>query len=227
MRKLIMAFAVLFIFSSSAHAQTWAATVDGVMKSVSDTTAEAAGTRAIMKSQQEQLDREYKALKQSIAVSQAGFDKLEKEYKAMLELEKRLEDELETKAHELKTIEGTMRSSVRQARESFHESLTSSEFPTRLAQLDELLRPGSIIGLSGIEKLVSMYADEVKAGGAVVLRNGEFTAADGFAAQGEILRAGLFTAAYRTSDGETGFLRPLAGGTGLGAVQGDAGWTLS
>lgn len=226
MRKFILTFAMLLCFSPAAFAETWASVAGGLHESAVKTKAEAVQTREIIKNQRAQLNKELSSLKTSTKLKQSQFDHLEKEYRTLLEREKELEEELATQAHELKTIEGTLRSAGKQARDLFHESLSGPEFPQREQELEGLLAEGRFMGLEGIEKLVAMYLGEMKSSAEIILRKGGFTGADGSAQQGDILRAGTFTAAYRTPEGESGFLRPT-GDNGLAAVQGDPGWTIS
>ena len=148
-------------------------------------------------------------------------------YETLLGQEKALQEELAAQAQEIKTIDGTIRTAAKQARDYFHESLTTSEFPQRESVLAEVLQPEKFPGLEGIRNLLSLFVDELQASGAVARRTGEFIGTDGRDMTGDLLRIGTFTMAFRTPEDQFGFLRPNSDGSKLVAVQGDPGWHLS
>ncbi len=194
---------------------------------VTAATQDAGQTRSQMAQERQSLQAEKRTLQTSIAQKQNAFGELKKEYDALLAREQALQEELAAQAHELKTIDGTIRTSAKQARDYFHESLTTPEFPERMAALDTILTPETFPGLEGIRTLLTLYLEEMSASGQILLREGAFISADGTEIQGNLARIGTFTMAYRQPDGTMGFLRPAQEGTRLSAVQGAPGWGLS
>ena len=227
MKILLTALAVLMALCLPATAKDWPRVAQAVADQADQTAQQADETRALTRQAQAGLQDEMSELKASVAAKQQAFDALQAQYEELLDREQALNDELDEQAHAIKTMDGAIRTSAKQARDYFHESLTSPEYPERAAVLDDILRPGKFPGLTGIQNLLALYLEEMRASGRVVKRQGRFTAEDGTAAQGEIVRVGAFTAAFRGQDGDMGFLRPDEHGVGLLAVPGDPGWGLS
>ena len=76
-------------------------------------------------------------------------------------------------------------------------------------------------GMAGIQSLVGLYFDELDKGSKIVSYNGEFIGVDGKINQGQIIRAGRFTAYVKKADGKVGFLKPEPDGERLIAVAGE------
>ncbi|MBI9080512.1 MAG: MotA/TolQ/ExbB proton channel family protein [Pseudodesulfovibrio sp.] len=227
MNRFAIALVAIILIASSAAAESWSQVAHSVMAGTAESQTNSAETRRIIKEQKATLTHEAVVLKKSIAKKQITFDALKKQYKTLLDREKQLEEELEAQAHELKTIDGTIRTSAKQARDYFHDSLTTPEYPQRTEVLEGILNPKKFPGLSGIQNLLSLYLEEMEASGKITHRDGQFTAVDGSNTNAEIVRIGSFTAAFRTQEGELGFLRPKTDSAGLIAVQGNPGWSLS
>ncbi|WP_147820762.1 MotA/TolQ/ExbB proton channel family protein [Salidesulfovibrio onnuriiensis] len=227
MRYAIHTLMIFTVLTTGALAQGWDATSKAMHGMVAEATQNAAKTRAIIAGEQKELGGEKAALQRGIAEKQKRFDGLKARYDELLKREDALKEELAAQAHELKTIDGTIRTSAKQARDYFHESLTTPEHPERTAVLEEVLQPEKFPGLEGIRNLLALYLDEMAASGAVVRRTGAFIGADGMDKTGELVRVGTFTEAYRLKDGSLGFLRPTSDGSKLMAVQGEPGWSLA
>ena len=227
MNRFALALVAIIFIVSSATAKPWTQVAQSVMAEKVSSQADAVETRQIIKKQKATLTSEAVVLKDSVAKKQATFNALKEQYNTLLEREKQLKEELLAQAHELKTIDGTIRTSAKQAQDYFHDSLTTTEYPQRTAILEGILNPKKFPGLSGIQNLLSLYLEEMKASGEIVHRDGQFTDVDGSNTKAEIVRIGAFTAAFRTPEGVLGFLRPKTNGTGFVAVQGDPGWNLS
>lgn len=217
----------LFALPASASAENWPKAAQQVVAVANQAKGNARETKAIVKREKIAVLGEKRALQKAIDSKQKRFNSLKEQYEKLLAQEKQLQEELATQAHELKTIDGTIRTSAKQARDYFHESLTTPEFPEREAILAEILEPEKFPGLVGIQNLLNLYLDELQTSGKVHRRTGPFIGADGTDKTGTLLRVGTFTAAYRLDDGSLGFLRPGSDGSKLVAVQGDPGWKLS
>ncbi len=227
MKKTIIAlFAVLFFAgpAAAANMNTVSQTVADNLKSAKQ---EARQTDQIIAEQKKKLQKESAILKKSIAGKKKIFNELKEQYESLLAEEAKLKEELAEQAHELKTIDGAIRTSAKQAGDYFNESLTTPEYPERLPVLEAILKPNRFPGMESIRQLLNLYLDEMQASGEIIYNNAEFTAQDGQAQKGETIRIGTFTTVFRTPDGELGFLRPDAGGIGLKAVAGEPGWMLS
>lgn len=227
MKHAINILVILLVFATGAQAQDWNGANQALNAVMAQATRDAARTKTIILREQGELDAEKSALQRSIDAEQERFDALKARYGELLEREKALHEELAAQAHELKTIDGTIRTSAKQARDYFHESLTTPESPERAAVLEEVLRPEKFPGLEGIRTLLVLYLDEMAASGSVVKRTGNFIGQDGKDKTGELVRIGTFTEAYRLDDGTLGFLRPSSDGAKLVAVQGEPGWSFS
>ncbi|MGE4505136.1 MAG: MotA/TolQ/ExbB proton channel family protein [Desulfovibrionaceae bacterium] len=223
--RLLLSLAVLLALSSPALANTWPEAAEALEGRAAQAERSAEETRDIVRQGRAALEEELAPLRGSVAEKRRAFAGLREQYEALLERERALAAELDDQAHEIKTMDGAIRTSAKQARDAFHESLTGAEHPEREAVLDEILQPGRFPGLSGIQALLGLYLEEMDASGRVVLRRGAYTAPDGSLAEGEIVRVGAFTAAWR-GEGGVGFLRP-EGEASLLAVDGDPGWGRS
>jgi len=227
MRTLTLTFFILLLLTPAARAQNWHQTARAVHGLVGETRENAAETRQLIGREKAQLTQELQMLKTKVASRQARFDSLKEQYAALLDQETRLNEELDAQAHELKTMDGAIRTSAKQARDYFHESLINPEHPERGTVLTEVLRPEKFPGLEGIRNLLSLFLDEMTASGIVVRRRGSFIGTDGQEHEGELVRIGTFTSAFREEDGTLGFLRPTVDGTGLVAAKGQPGWSMS
>ncbi|MFO7596766.1 MAG: DUF3450 family protein [Desulfocurvibacter africanus] len=227
MKRCMLTLLASLLLATPANAGEWIQATRDVTAMADEAKASAAETKRIITDQKQAMAKEMAELKTAVAERQKAFDTLRTRYDELLTREKALREELDAHAHELKTIDGAIRTSAKQARDYFHESLTTPEHPHRAGMLDEILDPEKFPGLAGIQNLLTLYLQEMESSGSVSIRQGAFTTEQGTQAQGEILRVGTFTAAYRTPEGDMGFLRPGGDGQRLVAVQGDPGWRLS
>ncbi|WP_027721192.1 MotA/TolQ/ExbB proton channel family protein [Maridesulfovibrio zosterae] len=227
MKYLTLTILVLLLFSVGAQAQEWSQTRQAVNTVASAAKYNAAKTQALIANEQKELGVEKATLKKAISLKQQQFATFKKHYNLLLKQEKTLNEELAAQAQELKTIDGTIRTSAKQAREYFHESLTTPEYPERTMVLSEMLQSKNFPGLEGIQKLLTLYMEEMTSSGKVIHRTGSFIGTDGTNKTGELVRIGTFTAAYRLDEGTLGFLRPTSKGNKLAAVKGEPGWSLS
>ncbi|BCS87635.1 MotA/TolQ/ExbB proton channel family protein [Pseudodesulfovibrio sediminis] len=217
----------LAVCPATAQDQDWQDASNAVNTLLAQAIRDADKTRAIISTEKRDISAEKATLQHRIDSKQKRFDQLKTHYETLLEQEKALKEELAEKAQEIKTIDGTIRTSAKQARDYFHESLTTPEYPERSVVLAEVLQPDTFPGLDGIRNLLSLHLDEMNASGEISKRNGSFIGRDGMDKTGELIRIGTFTAAYRLQDGTLGFLRPTSDGNKLMAVQGEPGWSLS
>ncbi len=200
MRHLLIALTILLL-PAWAAAQDWPEVARDVKAQEPLAQAQAGETRSLLAQDKAAVDKDMAALQASIASKQQAFDALKARYDELMEQEDALNEELAQQAHEIKTIDGTIRTSAKQARDYFHESLTAPEFPDRAATLDRILTPDRFPGLGGIQSLLALYLGEMKASGEVVRWQGSFTGTNGKEARGQVVRVGAFTAAYRTASG--------------------------
>lgn len=227
MKSSLLLLTLCLTFVTSAHAQDWEKTTTSVRTLVTRAKQNARNTSGLIAKEQKKLSQEKNSLQKSIQKKQRTFETLKAAYEKLLKKEKQLQEELAARAHELKTIDGTIRTSAKQARDYFHESLTTPEFPERTTVLKQVLQPDTFPGFQGIKNLFALYFDEMTASGQILRRTGSFIGPEGKSITGELLRIGTFTEAYRLQDGSLGFLRPGNQGDQLIAVQGKPGWSLA
>lgn len=193
MKRLPLTLLLLLSLVSAARAQDWPQTAQAVRASAAEVRENARQTRRIIKEEKTRLTGELKTLKEDVASRRDRFETLKKRYAELLGQEGRLNEELDAQAHELRTIDGTIRTSAKQARDYFHESLTTSEHPERNGVLAEILQPGKFPGLEGIRNLLGLFMEEMNASGIVARRQGSFIGTDGLDHEGELVRIGTFT----------------------------------
>ncbi|MCJ2163388.1 MULTISPECIES: MotA/TolQ/ExbB proton channel family protein [unclassified Pseudodesulfovibrio] len=227
MRTLIVTYFFVLALSMPAYAQQWQQVAQQVTTVAGTVQENVRQTESIIAQERREISAEKNALQDSIDVRQKEFSTLKAQYDALLQQEKVLQEELAEQAHELKTIDGTIRTAAKQARDYFHESLTTPEFPQRETVLAEVLQPEKFPGLEGIQNLLTLLLEELQVSGTVARRTGSFIGTDGKDKTGDLLRIGSFTMAYRLPDGSLGFLRPGNDASTLVAVQGAPGWKLS
>ncbi|WP_421901376.1 MotA/TolQ/ExbB proton channel family protein [Maridesulfovibrio sp.] len=227
MKKIIITLLAILTLAASTQAADLESVSQKVNENYKTARAEAAQTRRSIAAQKKELLSESSALKKSIAGKKQNFKALKNQYEALLAEEKKLKEELAEQAHELKTIDGAIRTSAKQAGDFFSESLTTPDHPDRQPVLESILKPNIFPGMESIRNLLHLYLDEMRAGGEISHKDTNFITEDGRKTNGETIRVGTFATVFRTPDGELGFLRPDSNGNGLKAVAGKPGWQLS
>ena len=217
MKTIIMTFvAVVFLaVPAQAQAQTpWQQVAQQVSSAARQARENADKTKIIIEGERREITAEQDALKASINARQKRFDALKAEYESLLGRERELQEELAAQDHELKTIDGAIRTAAKQARDYFHESLTTPEFPEREAVLSTVLEPDKFPGLQGIRSLLSLFLDELRASGSVTRRTGEFIGQDGKDKSGELLRVAPSPWPIASPTGTWAFCGPTATAAG-------------
>ncbi len=227
MKKIIFTLLTILALTAYAQAETMESVSRKVTANYQTARKDAQQVRRNITAEKKELNEESKALKKSIAGKKLKFKTLKDEYEALLAEEKKLKEELAEQAHELKTIDGAIRTSAKQAGDFFSESLTSPEHPDRQPVLESILKPNIFPGMESIKNLLRLYLDEMHAGGEISHQNTNFITEDGRKTNGETIRIGTFTTVFRSPEGKLGFLRPDSNGNGLKAVTGKPGWQLS
>ncbi len=225
--KTIITLLAILAFATSSQASELQSVSRKATQNYQTVQKNAEQTRHSIAEQKKELLGESAALKESIAEKKTKFNALRKKYEMLLGEEKMLKEELAEQAHELKTIDGAIRTSAKQAGDFFRESLTSPEYPDRRPMLESILKPNIFPGMASIKNLLQLYLDEMHAGGEIKHINNTFITEDGHRTNGETIRVGTFTTVFRNPDGKLGFLRPDSDGKELKAVAGKPGWLLS
>lgn len=232
MKKLILCLCTLCLLSSSAFAadaqkadlkkvdgKTWSNTLNSVKKLRTETKSEALLTRKAIQQQRAELRKERAEMRAERARRKAHHAKLLAQFEDLTAQELALRQQLESRKAEMDLLSGSVRGAARQLKERALISPATAENPEQLATLSALLDSGHFPGLSGIQSLSEMSFAAMKSSGEVVKRKGMWIGDDGSEHNGTILRLGILTAGFVSSDG-AGFLRPAAGGM-LEAVSGD------
>ncbi|SKA64205.1 MotA/TolQ/ExbB proton channel family protein [Desulfobaculum bizertense] len=177
---------------------------------------------------QQDIAAQKKALRADIAARRARvadlnarMKKLEKEFDGLLKKEDRLRDELAEQQDVMHAIEGTIRTSAKEADKLSQQNPISVEYPSRPVISSRLLDTDSFPGMQDIRELANLYFDEITATGEVKLRQGDFLDRNGRKATGTLLRVGRFSTSY-LSDSDMGFLQPDAAGLQFSAVATEA-----
>ena len=162
-----------------------------------------------VKQERNRLLKTKRDLTGKIDKQEAELEKHRTLFNKLLQLEEQLLTEIEAENQELKTLEGTIRASAKEADGLIRGNPTSYEVKERTKLVSTLLEPDHYPSLDEIVGLSNLYFNEVELSSQVKTRTGEFIDKSGNIVTGEILRAGTFTTYYQSVDsGERGFLKP-------------------
>ena len=102
-------------------------------------------------------------------------------------------------------ISGNVRVAARDLESLLKASPLDAGQDWRLARISPLLDTGYFPDIDDISGMAGVFIDEIRRGGQVTLREGEFVGRDGKEITGRIFQIGKFTTVYQAND-ETGFL---------------------
>ena len=215
--------AALVLAPAPLLAQTWDETADDLKSEASRIEEEARQTRAGVRAERKELTAHLAELQRRATVQEKQLSSLQTELDRLLRLEADKQAELAVSEEEIKNLESAVRVAAKDVESLLRASLITPEDPARLAAIEGLENKDRFPGMDEIEALVAVLFQEMAASGQIRLRPGRYIDPTGQPRQGEILRAGGFTAYYRGSDG-VGFLRPGRGGSELAALAAEPGW---
>lgn len=231
-KKYIVSFSVLVLFFSVgqafAQSEGWKKIAENVGKDQEESVQDAAEMERLVKMDKSALEKELANLKAQDKKEQAAYDSLVSEYNALRKVEEQHKKDLEDEKDEIQAIEDTVRATCKDAISVSRDNPITAEYPERKEILENILNSKRFPGMDWIKTLVEFYFSEMEETGRINRRTGEFVGPDGRQVTGDIIRIGRFTTYFRLPDGTVGFLKPVADGTSLVAVQGEApGYMLS
>lgn len=209
--------AVLLLVPQILMAQT--AAENTMQQKLSDVKKENTEFSTGMKEQRRKSSDTVKSVSADVRRLEREYGKLKKEFEGLLDVEKKLTDELEDRQEEIKALEGAVRSSAKEADEMIRSNPITAFNTERIGTVTELMDSSRFPGVESIKRLAEVYFDEMKAGGEVHSYQGDVVAPDGGMMPAEIIRLGRFVTYYK-SDGKYGLLKPNEQGDRLIAVSG-------
>jgi biopolymer transport protein ExbB len=187
-------------------------------------TEQAARTRKLMSMEKSQLKARLAKLKKKLAVEDRELHKVQKQLKELSTTREQLVRDFEVQADDLKTVEGTIRIAAKQAEDDIAHCLAGPAHPDWKQTVQSLLNNDRYPGVPAIRSLVDMRFDQIEAGRGVNRSQGEFMDSSGQAAQGEIMRLGMFTTLFKDAAGKVGYLELEEGGERLAEVPEVTDW---
>jgi len=192
-----------------------------INQEASRATKDAAFTASLVKKDKKELTAILKKIKAGIKKEQTALDALKDEFKTLSLQELELTKQLDTEYQEVQDVEGSVRGTLKDAVSMVRDNPITAQDTQRSTMVNAMMDSKKFPGMKGIQSLVDLYFDELDKGSKIVSYNGEFIGVDGKINQGQIIRAGRFTAYVKKSDGSVGFLKPEPDGERLIAVAGE------
>jgi len=225
-KKIIVALSVsaFFLCTGQAFAQSdeWKKVADDVNKNQDKALEDVAGMEKFRDMDMAALKKELANLKAQDKREDLNLKKLEKDFDSFRKVEKQHIKDLEDEQEEIRNIEDTVLTVVKDAVSTSRDNPITAEFPERKEILGGISDSKEFPGMDWIKTLVAFYFQEMEEAAKILRRSGEFVGPDGKMTTGEIIRVGRFTTYYRLADGSVGFLTPEADGRRLVAVTGEA-----
>ena len=212
--------------SASAAQDAWKPIKESLAQSEQTVVADTRTTKAIIAQEKKELQQLLSTLQSAISQEKTKLSAQKKQFDTLLAKEQKLRLALEEQQEDIKTLETVVRASAREADTMLHDSLVSPAFPKRTKNLQPLLKADHFPGFTDIQNLVSLFMLEAGETGKITTLQTTIIGPDGKKTQAEILRVGAFTAVYRLPNGQVGYLRTSANGTGWVAVPGSLGSSI-
>jgi biopolymer transport protein ExbB len=209
----------------SFAAENWAQVSQQVEKEQDQAIKDAAETDQIVEMSSASMQKEFDKLKSEEKSYSRQFDSVRAEFERLRRTEESLKKELEAEQDEINSIDGTIRGTANDAISLVRDNMITAEFPERADSLNTIATGTRFAGLEGIKTLADFFFKEMEEQAKIVRRTGEFIGPEGTTVFGDIIRIGRFTAYYRMSNGDVGFLVPNPDGKTLVAVTGEVPWS--
>lgn len=159
-------------------------------------------------------------VKKGIKAEQKVLDALKAEFTTLSKRELALQKELVNEHQEVEDVEGSVRGALKDAVSMVRDNPITAQDTDRSSMVNAMMESKKFPGMQGIKSLVDLYFEELSKGGEIVRYKGGFVGLDGKVDEGDIIRAGRFTAYVKKNDGSVGFLKPEPDGERLLAVAG-------
>ena len=168
---------------------------------------------SLAKQDKTQLKTTLSTLKKETKKTEKNVDALIAKYNALLKKEAKITKELQSRKEEIKTFEGTVRSSAKLMQERASLSFLTQQNPQRLEAFNTLLAQDRMPGLADLQKLIEMYFNELAATATISRYSTTIIDDNGVETNAEIIRAGTASAIYKTQGDKFGFLQLVGDGS--------------
>ena len=182
---------------------------------------DAALTTSLVKKDKNELTAILNKIKKDIQTEQKALGALKEQFTALSKQELELQKQITNEYKEVQDVEGSVRGTLKDAVSMVRDNPITAQDTQRSTMVNAMMESKTFPGMKGIQSLVDLYFDELEKGSKIVSYTGEFIGVDGKVKQGQIIRAGRFTAYVRKADGTIGFLKPEPDGERLIAVAGE------
>lgn len=204
-------------------AEDWSRIADEIMQGNQATEKEARYTLELIRKNKSALGQELASVKSQLAARRENLESLKSQFQGLLDSKNALEKEIESEKEEIKAVSDTVYNAAKRTESLIENSPVSAEHPERPDRLDPLLTKKRFPGMAGIQQLVDIMWTEMEESGEIRSYEGTYIGPEHQKQNGQILRIGSLTAAYRQPDGQPGYLQ-LGEKNRLVAVPGDPSW---
>jgi len=225
LRRLLVISLILCLLPAAPvlGAEDWSRIADEIMQDNQATEKEARYTLELIRKNKSALGQELSSVKSQLAARRENLESLKSQFQGLLDSKNALEKEIESEKEEIKAVSDTVYNAAKRTESLIENSPVSAEHPERPDRLDPLLTKKRFPGMAGIQQLVDIIWTEMEESGEIRSYEGTYIGPEHQKQNGQILRIGSLTAAYRQSDGQPGYLQ-LGEKNRLVAVPGDPSW---
>lgn len=184
---------------------SWQKVVLEIKKDANKAYQETHLSKQILKKERAYLIKKMSSLKKKTTFQEKKLERRRKQFNKMLESEEILKREIASENQELKTVEGTIRASSKEADLLVLDSFLNIDYPNRGQIAKKLLQPDHFPDFSEIVDLIGLYFQEIELSGTIKKSVGDFISPAGGVTKGEIIRIGTFTAFYKAKPEKMGW----------------------
>ncbi len=221
--KVIILAIVLGLTICAGHsfsAQKFEQVSNEIDQEASRAAKDAALTMDLVKKDKNELTAILAKIKKGLKAEQKALNVLKAKFAALSKQELALQKELVNEHQEVQDVEGSVRGTLKDAVSMVRDNPITAQDTKRSTMVNTMMDSKKFPGMQGVKSLVDLYFDELAKGGEIVHYKGRFVGIDGKMNEGDIIRAGRFTAYVKKNDGSIGFLKPEPDGERLLAVAG-------
>ena len=220
-KKITVIILIMFFISpawQSIAAESWTQISQQIERKQDQAIKDAAETEKIVATDTAFMAEELARLKAEEQTYSKQLNAVQAEFENLRKMEETLKKELEAEQDEIGSIEMTIRGAANNAISLARGNIITAEYPDRADSLNQIATGTRFAGLEGIKTLVDFFFKEMEEQAKIVRRTGKIIGSDGQTIVGDIIRIGRFTAYYRMSNGDVGFLTPSPDGQTLAVV---------
>lgn len=223
-KKITVIMLVMFFISTawqSIAAESLAKISQRIVKEQGQAIKDAAETKKIVVTDSASMAEELDRLKAEEQICSKQLNDVLAEFENLRNMEKGLKKELEAEQDEINSINGIIRGIANDAVDLARENIITAEYPDRADSLSRIAAGTGFAGLEDIKTLADFFFKEMEEQAKIVRRTCEIIGPDGQNTVCDTIRIGRFTAYYRMSNGDVGFLVPNPDGKTMAAVKGE------